>query len=343
MSQFTAQNPNVITAEQLAALRASLVVVKDGRSWTLRTPEGDILKTSGKKAAIDLFKENYTPEFTVIAHPSAAPQTQPQEQEMIHDTVEPTTQDQPLVEAEVTIEATATVTDAPPQEQEQEQEQAEQPATEQAEQPATEPTPEDERKAARSAKLREAMARVLAAPYVPEDTHPSLKTKKGLHVRFAGDEEVTENQPAVLYHRRMDSFSEKSLIDGVTFMGEPVGAARTRGTWRGVKTTFLWIEAPRLAFPADLVGASSKEMVTFHILVDNDRWDDLEGAEVTATFTEAEASGKAAPWDQKAGPGDDDGDEDHPGDDEQDGATPTDKPAPARRVKKDKPQAAAAE
>lgn len=337
---YTAQNPNVITAEQLAAIRASLVVVKDGRSWTLRDAEGNILKTSGKKAAIDLFKENYTPEFTVIAHPSAAPQPQPQEQEMIPSTVEPTTQDQPLVEAEVTIEATATTLEQPPQDAPQDAAEQPQDATEQ---PATEPTPEDERKAARSAKLREAMARVLAAPYVPEDTHPSLKTKKGLHVRFAGDEEVTENQPAVLYHRRMDSFSEKSLIDGVTFMGEPVGAARTRGTWRGVKTTFLWIEAPRLAFPADLVGASSKEMVTFHILVDNDRWDDLEGAEVTATFNDEQPTTGKAPWDAKAGPGDDEQDEDHPDDGGEDDVAPTDKPAPARRVKKDKPQAAAAE
>jgi hypothetical protein len=290
---FTAQNPQVLSQEAIEALRATLTVQKDGRSWVVRDSEGNILITRSKKAGADAFVSGYTPEFTTIAtSDSTAPietQPQPENIEMTEDNA-PTT-DLPVINATLVLPEVQESATAPTE------------ATEEPSAPLTEEEQaEADKKASRSQKLREAMAKVLAAPYDPNKTHPSYLTKRGLHVTLP-EGETQENLPAVLHHRAISSFSDKSLVDGVTFMGMDVPAARTRGTWRGVKTSFLWIEAPRLAFPSGMVGGSSKDTVTFHILVENDDWDSLEGAAVTADFPAEEPASaaegaKKAPWDK---------------------------------------------
>lgn len=311
MTAATAQSPAIISQADLDALRASIVVAKEGGKFIARLPNGDIVATKGKKAAAEQAAANYIPDFTVIEAIQAP--TNPQEPAMTETTETP---DLPVIHATLVLPEGGDTPEAP----------AEAPALTEEEQAAA------DKAAARSQKLREAMAAVLAKPYdetVQAETHPSFKTKRGLYVQLEGQDECPENPlPAVLYHRTMDSFSEKSRVEGVTFNGKPVGAARTRGTWRGLKTSFLWIEAPRLDFPASMVGASSKEYVTFHLLIENDDWDNLEGAAVTAPADAEQAPIETAPKAEKKAPWDK--------------PTPTEdaeQPTPAKRAPKERPAA----
>jgi hypothetical protein len=268
-----AQNPAVISQADLDALRATLSVTKEGRSFVVRDAEGNILITRSKKAGADQFVQNYLPEFTTIGDTAAiAPTTN---QEPIEMTPNETT-DLPVIHA--TLDVTDIVGDtaqAPSQEVEVTKEEVQLSPEEQA---------DFDKRLAKSEKLRAAMAVVLekvkAGDYKPEETHPSFKTKRSLLVTLEGQDEPSQ-LPAVLHHRAIASFSEKSMVEGVTLNGKPVNAARTRGTWGGKKTAFLWIESDAIDFPPSMVGSTAKPVVTFHMLLDNyDDFDNLEGASV---------------------------------------------------------------
>ena len=268
-----AQNPAVISQADLDALRATLTVAKDGRSFRVLDQEGTILHTASKKAGAEQFVQNYLPEFTTIGDTAAiAPtETQPETIEMTETT------DLPVIHA--TLDVTDIVGDTA---------QAPNPAPTEVEVTKEEVqlTPEEQaefdKRQAKSEKLRAAMAVVLekvkAGDYKPEETHPSFKTKRSLLVTLEGQDEPSQ-LPAVLHHRAISSFSDKSMVEGVTLNGKPVNAARTRGTWGGKKTAFLWIESDAIDFPPSMVGSTAKPVVTFHMLLDNyDDFDNLEGA-----------------------------------------------------------------
>jgi hypothetical protein len=288
MTSHTAQNPAIISHADLADIRASLSIAKDGRSFRVLDAEGNILATKSKKAGAEQFVQNYIPEFSILAsdlapeaNPEAPASTPTETPEMTEPTDTPT--DLPVIHA--TLDVTDIVGDTVS------------PAPTEGEAPEPAPLSEEEQAAAdkaaqRSQKLRDAMAKVLdavkAGEYDPNKSHPSLRTKKGLLLQLEGQDEPTD-LPAVLHHRAISSFSDKSLVDGVMLGDRHVAAARTRGTWGGIKTSFLWIEAPATDFPPSMVGATSRATVTFHILIDNDDWDNLEGACVSIPANAYEA------------------------------------------------------
>lgn len=154
-----------------------------------------------------------------------------------------------------------------------------------------------DKKVARSEKLRAAMFKVLedvkAGNYDPSKTHPNLKSNKGLNLQLADSDDVQMKLQSVLHHRAIASFSDKSLVDGVTLDGQPVAAARTKGTWAGITRSFLWIEAPAMAFPPSLVGSTKRATVTFHLLIENADFDNLENAAVTTNADPVQAPTEA--------------------------------------------------
>jgi len=267
---FSAQNPQVLSQADLEAYRATLTVAKDGRSFRVLDQEGTILATKSKKAAADQWLANAMP------HPFVIESTDSQPLETPMTPTEDTATDLPVIHA--TLDITDIVGDtaqAPSQEVEVTKEEVQLTVEEQA---------EFDKRQAKSEKLRAAMAVVLekvkAGDYKPEETHPSFKTKRSLLVTLEGQDEPSQ-LPAVLHHRAISSFSDKSMVEGVTLNGKPVNAARTRGTWGGKKTAFLWIESDAIDFPPSMVGSTAKPVVTFHMLLDNyDDFDNLEGANV---------------------------------------------------------------
>lgn len=249
--------------------------VKEGKGksavFTVRTTDDAIQHTGTKKSC-----EDWIANFASLPIESieSAPQPTPtQETPMIEDTAT----DLPVIHA--TLDVTDIVGDTA---------QAPNPAPTEVEVTKEEVqlTPEEQaefdKKLAKSEKLRAAMAAVLekvkAGEYDPSLTHPSHKTKRSLLVTLEGQDEPSQ-LPAVLHHRAISSFSDKSMVEGVTLNGKPVNAARTRGTWGGKKTAFLWIESDAIDFPPSMVGSTAKPVVTFHMLLDNyDDFDNLEGA-----------------------------------------------------------------
>jgi hypothetical protein len=268
---FSAQNPQVLSQADLEAYRATLTVAKDGRSFRVLDANGEILATKSKKAAADQWLANAMPHPFVIESNDSQPLETP---------MTPTeTTDLPVIHGEADLtEPSDTLVQAPTEPIEGTE------VTKADVELTAEEQAEFDKKLAKSEKLRAAMAAVLekvkAGDYKPEETHPSFKTKRSLLVTLEGQDEPSQ-LPAVLHHRAISSFSDKSMVEGVTLNGKPVNAARTRGTWGGKKTAFLWIESDAIDFPPSMVGSTAKPVVTFHMLLDNyDDFDNLEGASV---------------------------------------------------------------
>jgi hypothetical protein len=244
-------------------------ISKTGNNFTV-TLNDDVVATKRTKKQAQAWIDD---QFTAQAEPAdETPATTQEPTEM----TEQTTEDTPVTEdTEVATEVEAT--EAAPE---------------------VEATEADPVKVARSQKLRDAMnaviAKVKAGEYNPAESHPSLLTKRNVGVQFEGADDLVDG-PAVLHSRTIDSFSDKNRVEGVTLDGEPVEAARTKGTWAGITRSFLWIEAPALAFPPSMVGNTKRATVTFHILVDNEQFDNLDGAAVVTTPDPEVAAPAAAP------------------------------------------------
>jgi hypothetical protein len=154
--------------------------------------------------------------------------------------------------------------------------------------PEVESTPDeiDEKRLARSAKLRAAMLAAHAAPFDPTTNPHHGANAHYIGLTLPGEDEPTV-RPARPYFKYMSDFSDKSAVTGVQLdLGDgeliEVEARRTRGVWKGVTTSFLWFEAEPLAFPASMnSNPKNRPTLTYHVMIENGDWDNLDGAVFT--------------------------------------------------------------